>query len=166
MTADLLFTLTLFAAVGSGLMAGLFFTFSTFVMTALGRLPPAQGIAAMNSINAAILNPLFALVFFGTPLACAVLIGRGLFQWNAPGSAWLIAGCAVYILGGFLVTVLFNVPLNNALAAVDPAGTDGTALWTRYLSVWTNWNHVRTVACTAAAALLIVGLVVQARHGA
>lgn len=163
MTAELFFAVTLFAALGSGVMAGLFFTFSTFAMTALGRLPPAQGIAAMNSINTAIMNPLFALVFFGTPLACAALIVRGAFQWGAPGAAWLLAGGAVYILGGLVVTIAFNVPLNNALAATDPAGPDGAALWTRYRSVWTAWNHVRTVACLAATALLIVAMVVQGR---
>ncbi len=161
MTDDLFFAIALFAALGAGIMAGLFFAFSTFVMTALGRLPPPQGIAAMNAINTAIMTPLFALVFFGTPLACIALIVRGVLQWQAPGSAWLVAGGAVYILGGLVVTLIFNVPLNNALAASDPVSADGASLWTRYQSVWTNWNHMRTVACLVATALLIVALWIQ-----
>lgn len=161
MTQTLIFALTLAAAVGSGVMGGLFFTFSTTVMTALGRLPPPQGIAAMNAINSAILNPLFALVFFGTPLVCVALAIRALTGWSAPGAAWLLAGAVAYVVGSFVVTIVFNVPLNNALAAADPGSADAAALWTRYLKVWTNWNHVRTVACLAAMAAFIVALWLQ-----
>jgi len=48
---NLIFILTLVSALGCGLIAGVFFAFSAFVMKALARLPPAQGIAAMQSIN-------------------------------------------------------------------------------------------------------------------
>jgi uncharacterized membrane protein len=65
MTADLSVALAFFAALGSGLMAGLYFAFSTAVMPALGGLPQEQGIAAMQKINAAILNPLFLFLFSG-----------------------------------------------------------------------------------------------------
>ncbi len=161
MTEPLFFAVALFATLGSGVMGGLFFAFSTFIMRALGRLPPAQGVAAMNAINAAILTPLFALVFFGTPLACAALIVHGLMDGSAPGTAWLIAGGAVHIVGSFAVTLLFNVPLNNVLAATDPESADGAAVWSRYRSVWTSWNHLRTVACLAATGLLTAALWLQ-----
>ena len=59
--------LTFAAALGAGLMAGLFFAFSTCVMTALGRQPAPCGIAAMQAVNEVILNPVFLLVFMGTP---------------------------------------------------------------------------------------------------
>ena len=62
--------LTLLAALGSGLMAGLFFAFSSFVMAALARLPADQGITAMNSINVTILNLSFSVAFFGTTILC------------------------------------------------------------------------------------------------
>ena len=65
--------LTLLAALGSGLMAGLFFAFSSFVMAALAKLPPEQGISAMNSINVTILNATFGLAFFGTAVLCLAL---------------------------------------------------------------------------------------------
>ncbi|HEX4572527.1 MAG TPA: hypothetical protein VH184_18985, partial [Dongiaceae bacterium] len=70
----LLFALAFLSALGSGLMAGLFFAFSAFVMAALGRIVPAAGIAAMQSINVTILNPLFFSVFFGT-VATSLLLG-------------------------------------------------------------------------------------------
>jgi uncharacterized membrane protein len=159
----LLFALTFFSALGAGLMAGLFFAFSAAVMTALGRLPPAGGISAMQSINVAILNPLFFAAFFGTAAASVLLAVAALAGWGAPGRVWLLAGAILYLGGNLLVTIVCNVPLNNALAVAAPESPTGTALWTRYLSAWTAWNHVRTIACLAAMASLIVALCYQAR---
>lgn len=158
MTDRLLFTLTFLSALGSGLMAGLFFAFSAFVMTALGRLPPAGGIAAMRSINVAILNPLFFLVFFGTAATSLVLVIAALLGRAEPGAVYRLAGGLLYLVGSILVTMLFNVPLNNALAAVEADSADGATLWARYLSVWTAWNHVRTIASLAATAAFIMAL--------
>lgn len=155
MTA-LLPLLTLAAAIGSGLMAGLFFTFSTFVMTALSRLPPEQGIAAMNSINVAILNATFGIAFFGTAALCLGLGVTGALRWSEPGSAWLLLGSLLYLAGVIGVTIIFNVPLNNALAAISPASPEGAALWTRYLAEWVPWNHVRTLTNIGALLAFIV----------
>ncbi|MGD9741821.1 MAG: hypothetical protein AB7V53_04220, partial [Dongiaceae bacterium] len=58
----LLPVLTFLSALGAGLIAGLFFAFSSFVMAALARLPADQGVAAMQSINTAVLNPVFFAV--------------------------------------------------------------------------------------------------------
>jgi uncharacterized membrane protein len=63
-----------------------------------------------------------------------------------------------YLVGTFLVTAVFNVPMNNALAAVVPSDPEGANLWANYLTSWTAWNHVRTAAALAAAALLILAL--------
>jgi uncharacterized membrane protein len=163
MIDTLLFLLRLAAIVGTGLMAGLFFVFSNTVMGALGRIQPAEGIAAMQSINRAILNPPFLTIFLGTPLACALVIITSLWRWSEPGAAWLILAGALYIAGTFLVTIVFNVPMNNALDAVHPAAAEAGALWTRYLADWTAWNHVRTVTSAAATALLAIGLYLGAR---
>jgi len=77
MTSDWLILPTLLAAIGSGLIAGVFFAFSTFVMRALARLPADQAVAAMQSINVTILNPVFFAVCFGTALLSIVLIAGG-----------------------------------------------------------------------------------------
>lgn len=153
-----LLALTFLAALGSGLIAGVFFAFSAFVMTALGRLPPDQGIAAMQSVNVAVINPWFFAAFFGTAAACVVLAIASLFRWGEPGAIWLLVGSLVYLVGPLLVTALFNVPLNDALAAAEPGSGEGAGLWTRYLAEWTAWNHVRTAASLAAAAAFIMAL--------
>jgi uncharacterized membrane protein len=160
MIERLLCVLTLSSALGCGLMAGFFFAFSACVMNALAHLPAAQGIAAMQSINVVVLNRWFFAVFFGTAVACVLGAGSALLMWHESGAAYLLAGSLLYLAGTFLVTIVFNVPLNEALAAIEPHSADGIGLWTRYVSTWTAWNHVRTAAALAAAALLIVALVV------
>ena len=82
---NLLFVLTLCAALGCGLMAGVFFAFSTFIMRALARLQPARGIEAMQSINRTVINPWFLGVFLGTAAVCILLAGASLWRWQQPG---------------------------------------------------------------------------------
>ena len=157
-TVDRFFALKLFTVLGCGLMAGVFFAFSAFVMNALARLQPAQGIAAMQSINITVINSLFMVVFLGTAAACIFLAISSLLKWHQPGAAYLLFGSLLYLVGTVLATIVFNVPLNNALARVEPSSTDGANLWVSYLANWTIWNHIRTAAALAAAALLTIAL--------
>lgn len=156
MTRGLIVGLVVLSALGSGLVAGIFFAFSSFVMGALGRLAPSAGIAAMQSINVVVLNPWFFTAFFGTAAGCLALAAFGVLNWSQPGALYLLAGSALYLLGSIAVTMAGNVPLNDALAAVAPDSAEGAALWTRYLSDWTMWNHVRTAASLASAAAFIL----------
>ncbi|MCL1466365.1 DUF1772 domain-containing protein [Argonema galeatum A003/A1] len=153
-----LFALKLFAALGCGLMAGVFFAFSAFVMKALTRLPPTQGIAAMQSINITVINPWFMAAFLGTAATCIFLAVSSLLKWHQPGAAYLLLGSLLYLVGTFGVTLACNVPLNEALARVEPDSTEGASLWVNYLANWTVWNHVRTFAALAAAASLMIAL--------
>lgn len=154
----LMIALTAIAAVGSGMMAGLFFAFSNFVMKALSSLTPDKGITAMQTINKTIFNPLFLLVFFGTTLASLGAILFGVLRWREPGMTCLLAGGAAYVTGVFLVTIFGNVPRNNSLAALDPASPGSVGAWRAYVSGWTAWNHVRTIGALAATILLMIAL--------
>jgi uncharacterized membrane protein len=153
-----LFVLTLLSALGCGLIAGVFFAFSAFVMKALARLPAAQGIAAMQSINIAVINPLFLSAFLGTAAACALLVVSALVWWNRAAAVYLLAGGLLYLGGTLLVTIVFNIPRNNALAAVEASSAGGSTLWAQYVNSWTAWNHVRTAAALAATASLTIAL--------
>ncbi|MEH2081346.1 MAG: anthrone oxygenase family protein [Nostoc sp.] len=146
--------LTLLTALGCGLVAGVFFAFSTFVMNALARLQPKEGIIAMQSINITAINPLFMLALFGTAVACIFLAVSSVLKWHQPSAAYLLIGSLLYLIGTVLVTIAFNVPLNDALAIAKPDSTEGANLWARYLTNWTFWNHVRTIAALAAALTL------------
>jgi len=155
----LLFALTLFSALGCGLVAGIFFAFSAFVMKALARLPPREGIAAKQSINVVVLNPWFMVAFLGTAVACVLALISPLLRWHKPDAAYLFVGSALYLVGTLLVTVVFNVPRNESLASVAPADPNGASRWTAYVASWTAWNHVRTAAALAAAASFSLALV-------
>jgi len=158
MTERLLSILTFTAAVGSGLMAGVFFAFSSFVMAALGRVGPESGVAAMQSINVTVLNPGFLTAFMGTGVVCLALAVGSYFWWDQAGAKFALAASLLYLVGCFGVTMACNVPLNDALAAVTPGTPEAANLWARYLSDWTAWNHVRTVAPLLSAILFIAAL--------
>ncbi len=150
--------LTLLAALGSGIMAGLFFAFSAFIMQAFARRPAPVGIAAMQSINETILKPIFFLVFFGTAVLSALLAILAAIAWYDAGSSWRLAGGLLYLAGSIGITMRWNVPLNNRLATVTPESAEGATVWAHYLEVWTRWNHLRTVACIAATGSFILGM--------
>jgi uncharacterized membrane protein len=156
--STLLYTSTFIAALGSGLVAGIFFAFSTFIMKALGKLPPEKGIAAMQSINVVIINPWFIPLFIGTAALCVFITVLTFVQRPPSAMTWLLAGSILYFVGTFVFTMIFNVPRNNALDSVDAASAEGAKLWADYLVTWTFWNHVRTVASLAAMAAFIVAL--------
>jgi len=149
---------TVVTALACALVAGVFFAFSTAVMTALDRQPGVQGMTAMQEVNRVIVNPAFMLAFAGGALGCVALAVVGVVRWGQPGSPWLLAGGLLYAIGGFGLTALANVPLNDKLDAVSPTAADAAARWSAYVSDWTAWNHVRAVASLIAAALLIVAL--------
>ena len=146
------------AMLGSALVAGVFFAFSSFVMKALARVPSEEGIAAMQSINVVVINPSFLGAFMGTAVISLVLAGLAIKGWSMPSSPWLLAGALSYLMGTFLVTGLGNVPLNDQLAAVSSADTSAVAVWQHYLDRWTMLNTLRTAAAVAAAICLTIGL--------
>lgn len=155
-----LVALTVVAAVGSGVVGGVLFAFSSFVMPALRRLPPAQGLAAMQAINVTAVTPAFMTVLFGTAAVCVVLATIAVRQWGAPFAMPLLVGAVAYLIGVIVVTVVFHVPRNDALAAVDPAAPAAAARWATYQRTWTASNHVRAGAAIVAATAFVWALVV------
>ncbi len=146
------------ALLGSALVGGIFFAFSSFVMKALAGVPPAEGIGAMQSINVVVLNPSFLGAFMGTAVVSLGAGGLALSGWGRPFAPFFLGGALFYLVGTFLVTALGNVPLNDQLAAASATDPDSLDVWQNYLSRWTAWNHVRTAAAMIAALLYTVGL--------
>lgn len=150
-------TLLILLCLGAGLMAGVFFAFSCFVMQALAQLPASQGIAAMQRINVVVLNPLFLGVFGGTTILAVIALAVGSLPWQFPVSALQMAAGLAYAGGVFGVTAAANVPRNEHLAKLPADSAEALAYWPQYLSEWLFWNHVRTLAgllsaaCAAAA---------------
>jgi uncharacterized membrane protein len=155
------FAIALATALGCGLVAGVFFAFSSFVMPALGRLPAPQAVAAMQSINVLAVTPAFMAAFLGAAGLGLAAVAVALASRGEAFAPWLLASGPLYLAGTFGVTMVCNVPLNDALARVDPASEEAAALWRRYLVSWTRWNHLRTAAALAASALAIVATAVR-----
>ena len=155
---DALFVLTFIAALGSGLVAGVLFGFSTFIMPGLGRLSAAEATRAMQSINITAITPLFMGALFGTAAVCAAVMVGVAVDWDSSYGVYVLIGGALYLIGVIGVTMAANVPRNNVLAAVDSAGPDAERVWSTYVREWTAWNHVRTVAPLIGAGLMMAAL--------
>jgi uncharacterized membrane protein len=151
--------LHLVTALSAALMAGFFWSFSVVIMDGLRLLRPLEAMRAMQAINAAVRNALFALGFFGTPILC-LLVVLALVLPGDRGVGGLVAalGATLYIVLAFLVTFARNIPLNEALAAAASAEQ-----WNAFLAPWVFWNHVRTVGSLAAACLLALGYALDQR---
>ena len=150
------------ALLGSALVGGIFFAFSSFVMKALSRLPASEGIAAMQSINVVVINPSFLAAFIGTAVLSLCAVATAVVCWGRPAAPLLIGGAIFYLVGTFLVTAFGNVPLNDELAALS-VDAGAAEMWARYLARWTAWNHVRTGAAMVVALLYALSLIQDGR---
>lgn len=151
-------TIIIFATLGSGLMAGMFFAFSSFIMTALSQITHKNGISAMQSINRTVLNPLFFSIFFGTAAMSGYLLVTSVTSLAWSQNSHLIIASLLYLIGTFAVTVCFNVPLNNQLANISSDPSEAEHFWKDYLKRWTFWNHLRTLASIGAMTSYILSL--------
>lgn len=143
-------------AIASAAVGGVYYAFSTIVMHGLNRTGPTEAIIAMRGINTeAVANPPFLLMIFGPGLLALVVGAVAVSQLGRPGSWYLLAGAILGVLG-VLVTMVFNVPLNEHLDRVDLA--DAAAEWQAYFGNWTAWNHVRAGSGLGAAILMLIGL--------
>ena len=149
-------SIVVMAITGAGLITGLLFAFSNFVMRALADLPNDKGMFAMQRVNEKIQNPLFLILFLGILILCALIAFYSARQLAMPGSLLLFAGALSYLVGPFGITVLFNVPLNNKLAAADRSDAD--QVWPAYQKQWQRWNHARTYIGVVSVFLLAAGL--------
>ncbi len=153
--------LTSIAALASAAAGGMMYVFSTFVMRGLDRTGPLNAITAMRGINVeANSNAPFLLAYLGAAVLAVAVGVVAVIQIRQPGSGWLLAAAIFGVLGA-IITIAFNVPLNNHLDTVDPATlspADTAREWQAYLSTWTAWNHARAVTAIIASALMLIGI--------
>jgi uncharacterized membrane protein len=109
----------------------------------------------MHAINVTAVTPPLMIALFGTAAVCVAIAVEGVRSWGMPGAALRILAALLYLVGVVGVTMAFNVPRNNALAALDPQSSPAASYWTTYLREWTTWNSVRTIASGLAAIALL-----------
>ncbi|BEP14292.1 DUF1772 domain-containing protein [Acidothermaceae bacterium B102] len=146
------------AALGTAAMGGVFYAFSSFVMAGLDRLPAAQAVAAMQSINITAVRPAFMAGLFGTAALCLLLAVRAVLSWGHRSSVLLLVGALLYLGGAILLTAGYHVPLNDRLARLDPNSAAAATQWHDYVRGWTLLNHVRAAAALGAAAAFIAAV--------
>jgi uncharacterized membrane protein len=153
--------LTSLAALASAAGGGMMYVFSTMVMRGLDRTGPVDALTAMRGINAeANASPAFLLGYFSATILALVVGVIAVSRLSQAGSWWVLIG-AIFAILGAIITMAFNVPLNNHLDALNPDGlsvADAAREWQAYMSTWTAWNHVRTATAFIGAALMMVGL--------
>lgn len=157
MTSQLILVTSAAAVIVCGLIAGVFLAFSDFVMKSLYAANPAGGIEAMQLINRKVYGSVFMALLIAMAAVSAGLALYAFLQMTDPASGWIVAGCVVYLVGVFIVTVVFNVPMNQRLDALDHASAETASYWTVYASSWTSWNHVRTISSAGSAVCFLIG---------
>ncbi len=148
-----------FSIIAYALVSGVFLAFSDFIMRSLAKTSESGGVDTMQVINREVFRWVFMALFIGmAPVSLAIAAYGGFVVGNGPGTLLVLAG-VVYFLGCFGVTVVFNVPMNEALAGMDASSAEASDYWTRtYLPRWTFWNTIRTAASAVSAALLLFAL--------
>jgi uncharacterized membrane protein len=153
------FILMQVAILAYALVGGVFLAFSDFIMRALSLTGGNGGVEAMQVINREVFHWVFMVLFLGMAAVSLVIVGYGATHLAHPSGGVILLAGLVYLIGCFGVTVVFNVPMNEALAGMDLTQDATRAYWTgTYLPRWTFWNTVRTLACGVSAALLLFGL--------
>lgn len=161
------FFLCQFSILAFALLGGVFLAFSDFIMRSLANTRGTGGVDAMQVINREVFRYVFMTLFIGMAPVSVLIAGYSGFSLSGPGTMLIVFAAIVYLVGGFGVTVVFNVPLNEALATMDIGSKATHSFWTgSYLPRWTFWNSVRTVACTLAAGLMLIGLLSQVQTSA
>jgi len=152
----------LLAALTTALMAGLFYNWTSAVTVGLAGLPDREYVAAMQSINKAIQNPVFFLAFFGSAVLlplCSFLH----YQSPVPTRFWLLFGATVlYLIGVMGVTVFGNVPLNDALDKFNLSNADSMEIAKQRLDFegrWNSLNNVRTWSSLASLTMILVACI-------
>lgn len=151
--------LTQFSIIAYAVLAGVFLAFSDFIMRSLAQTSGIGGVEAMQEINREVFRWVFMTLFIGmAPVSLFIALCGGLWVSELSGILMIAAGL-VYFIGCFCVTVLRNVPMNNALADMDRGLETTMDYWKEtYLPHWTYWNSIRTLACAVSALLLLNAL--------
>jgi len=148
-----------FSIIAYALVSGVFLAFSDFIMRSLAHTGGIGGVEAMQNINREVFRWVFMTLFIGmAPVSLAIAAYGGFVVESGPGAMFVGAGL-IYFVGCFGVTVLFNVPMNEALAGMEASSDTAHEYWIQtYLPRWTFWNSVRTGASAISSALLLFGI--------
>lgn len=164
MTPTWFFLALQMSVIAYALVSGVFMTFSDFVMRSLGGAKTTAGVEVMQVINRKVYRSLFIVLLLGMAAISPIFIGYAYVQLTGTAAILLMTGGGIYLAGVFLVSLLFNIPMNHRLESFDHGGLEAATYWQKtYLTRWVFWNHVRTLASGAAAACFLAACIVLAQ---
>ena len=155
------------ATLTTGLVAGVFYAYSVSVDLGLAAQSDASYVATMQEINERIQNPWFFASFFGAVLFLLAALVVHLPRLGSGRFRLISLACLLYVGGGFLLTALINVPMNDQLAAVDPDAAARVLSRARaaYESPWDFWNAPHILFSTLSFVALISACLLRERPG-
>ncbi len=160
MTPTWVFIVCQISVIACAVVAGVFLTFSDFVMRSLNGAKTAAGVEVMQVINREVFSSVFMVLLLGMSALSPLLVGYAYLRLAGPVSALLMTGGAIYLAGVFAVTLVFNVPMNNHLDGKEYSSDEAATYWKNsYMPRWTFWNYVRAIAAAAAAICYLVACV-------
>jgi len=159
MTNEIILFILVGVTLSTGLVAGVFLTFSDFVMRSLKGAAPAAGAEAMQVINREVYRSVFMVLLVGMVPVSIVVAIAAIILVDTAVAIWLITAGGIYVFGVMLVTLARNVPMNQRLEAMPQGGAEAQAYWPSYVRGWLVWNHVRTIASLAATAAYLYGAI-------
>lgn len=150
-------------AMATGLVAGVFLTFSDFVMKSLRAAQPAAGTEAMQIINRYVFRSLFMVLLVGLIPVSALMVVFAYVFLDGGLATCLITGGLLYFFGVFLVSMVGNVPMNQTLEALPQGGAAAQTYWPKYVKGWVLWNHIRWITALGASTCYAVGAILMAQ---
>jgi len=149
----------------AALLAGVFQSFSDFVVRALSQTPDDAGMASMKRINVTVMRSWFLAGFMALAPASIVLAIAAQSLGATAALAPLVAASILYCVLGFGVTIFGNVPMNNRLAELPVGGAEGRQYWQAYTRRWTRLNTLRMAACIGTAICYFYAAIIIASAG-
>ena len=157
--------LCVFSVIACGLVSGVFLAFSGFVMRSLSKAKASAGIEVMQIINREVWPTLFIALLLGMSALSPGLMAYAYFQIEGTASTLIITGGAIYLLGSFVVSLAFNVPMNNRLDSRECASAEVAIYWTNtYVPRWTFWNYIRAASSGSAAVCYLFASILMAQN--
>jgi uncharacterized membrane protein len=140
-------------------MAGLFYSWSISVTPGLAKINDENYLTTFQSMNRAILNPAFLIIFMGLVILL-ILLSYLSYNSTEPAQFWYILSAAVlYITGVMAVTIFGNVPMNNTLELLQIESMNLEQMASFRLgfeSKWNKLNMIRTICSSLSFILLIL----------
>ena len=143
----------------TGLMAGIFFTWSNAVKPGIGKLSDIEYLRALQSMNRVILNNAFKIIFLGAIIVVA-LVPVFYFNLYPKNIFWLfVFTLVIYWIGVFGVTVSGNIPLNEILDKTNLESITSEEIKTLRKSIEVKWNNFNLIRCISSGITFILLIV-------